>query len=64
MKNLDLVEVEGEVRRVATQGIDGIESYYPTHSKEIIEICNKICDELNIQITALVQIVMEKLEIL
>lgn len=55
LKNLDLTEFERAVRRVTTQCIDGIESYYPTHSKEIIDICN----EFNLQITA-GQIVMEK----
>lgn len=52
LKNLSLQEFETEVRRIVDLGIDGIECYYPTHSKEIIVICKKICKEYNLFITA------------
>lgn len=52
LKDYNLEEFEKEVQRVIEQGIDGIECYYPLHSKEIIELCRNLCEEHSLQITA------------
>ncbi len=52
LKKLNIVEFEKEVRRIIALGLDGIECYYPTHSKEIIEKCKELCNEYKLFSTA------------
>ena len=40
-----------ELQQIVSYGIDGIECYYPSHSKEITEICVDICKNYNLLIT-------------
>ncbi|WP_310602107.1 PHP domain-containing protein [Anaerosporobacter sp.] len=51
IKYKDLVEFELEIRLLLTKELDGIECYYPSHSKEVTDICLKICKEKNLIIT-------------
>jgi len=48
----DKKSFEIELVKILSMGIDGIECYYPTHSKEISELCVKICKERNLIITS------------
>ena len=52
LKNLNIEEFEQEMRRIIALGLDGIECYYPTHSKEIIEKCKELCNEYKLFSTA------------
>lgn len=51
VKEKELLIFEKEVHRLVSLGPDGIECYYPTHTKEITEICLRICRERNLLIT-------------
>lgn len=49
-KSLD--EFEQILRKVVIQNnLNGIECYYPSHTKEVTNICLKVCHELNLMIT-------------
>ena len=48
----DKKSFEIELVKILSMGIDGIECYYPTHSKEISELCVKICKERDLLITS------------
>lgn len=48
----DIAEFEKELREVVSHGVSGIECYYPSHSKEVTEVCLKLCDELDLYITS------------
>lgn len=47
----DIDEFKRIILDIINMGIDGIECYYPSHSKEITNICLNICREKNILIT-------------
>ena len=45
-------EFESTLRKVVVESkIDGIECYYPTHSKEITECCLHVCENYNLMVT-------------
>ena len=49
-KTLD--EFESMLRKtVLENSIDGIECYYPSHTKEITEICLRVCKDYDLMIT-------------
>lgn len=41
-----------ELKRIISLGIDGIECYYPTHSKAVTQVCLELCNEYDLLITA------------
>ena len=41
-----------KVNRLIDLGLDGIECYYPSHSKELTDICLTICKERNLIVTS------------
>jgi predicted metal-dependent phosphoesterase TrpH len=47
----DLASFKSEVLKVVDLGIDGIECYYPSHTKAITEACLEICESRNLLIT-------------
>lgn len=51
IKEPDMVLFERALRRLVSDGPDGIECYYPTHTPEITDICLKLCRERDLMIT-------------
>lgn len=47
----DLKLFEESLEKIVSYGIDGIEVYYPTHTPEIVSICERICHKYNLLIT-------------
>lgn len=52
IKSKTIEEFEYKLRKIIPLGIDGIECYYPSHSKEITEICKKLCIENGLIMTS------------
>lgn len=52
IKTKNIKEFKNELLRLMELGVDGIECYYPTHTKEITELCIKMCKEQNMLITS------------
>jgi len=48
----DISKFKQELKRIVSFGIDGIECYYPSHSAAVTEACLKVCNELDLMITA------------
>lgn len=51
-KDLRDEQFEEVLRTIVSWGIDGIECYYPTHTETQTNICLRLCDELDLVITA------------
>lgn len=51
LKGSDVDVFSHEVKRFLPFGLDGIECYYPTHSKEITDACLAICKDNKLLIT-------------
>ena len=49
-KNI-IAEFSKELKKVIDMGIDGIECYYPSHSKEVTDKCLELCKSTNLLIT-------------
>ena len=45
---LDKADLEDLVKRLSDAGLKGIESYYPTHSNDIINFCKKLAKKYNL----------------
>lgn len=45
-------EFREELLKIVQMGIDGVECYYPSHSKEITEVCEEVCNEKKLCITS------------
>jgi len=43
---------EAEMHRLIGCGLDGIECYYPRHSEAVMQVCLKVCRDLDLLITA------------
>lgn len=52
LKNLSIEDMKNEIERVLSKNLDGIECYYPTHSKEVIDMCKELCTRKKLFITA------------
>jgi hypothetical protein len=52
VKEPELAVFTKEVIRLISYGADGIECYYPTHTKEITRVCLEICKERGLCITS------------
>lgn len=52
IKTKDMEVFKKTILSMLPMGIEGIECYYPTHSKEIEKICLEICKEHNLIITS------------
>lgn len=48
----DIENFKHEVEQIISYGVDGIECYYPTHSKAITQACIDLCDKYDLLITA------------
>lgn len=52
IKETDINSFREEVLRLISFGLDGIESYYPSHTNDITDACLKICKDRDLLITA------------
>ncbi len=52
IKTDDLDKFRATLMRIIDMGIDGIECYYPSHTKEVCDICLKICEDIHLAVTA------------
>lgn len=51
IQNTDLNSFKEEVLRLISHGLDGIECYYPYHTKDITDTCLEICYDKDLLIT-------------
>lgn len=51
IKETNIDSFNNEVLRIINLGIDGIECYYPLHTKEITSACIEICEDRDLLIT-------------
>lgn len=51
IKETNIDDFKNEVLRTVNLGIDGIECYYPSHAKDITNVCLEICEDRNLLIT-------------
>ncbi|SKC81934.1 PHP domain-containing protein [Maledivibacter halophilus] len=51
IKETNIDSFKNEVLRTVDLGIDGIECYYPSHIRDITNVCLEICEERNLLIT-------------
>lgn len=51
IKETNIDNFKSEVLRTVNLGIDGIECYYPSHTKEVTDACLEICRDRNLLIT-------------
>lgn len=52
IKYSDAKDFEMQVNDLLNLGLDGVECYYPSHTKQIQDICVRICKEHNLIITS------------
>ena len=51
IKNNIITEFTEELNKVISMGVDGIECYYPSHSREVTAACLEVCRKNNLLIT-------------
>ncbi|AOT71238.1 PHP domain-containing protein [Geosporobacter ferrireducens] len=51
IKEANIDDFKNEILRIVNSGIDGIECYYPSHTREITNLCIEICKDRNLLIT-------------
>lgn len=52
IKEKDLKMFQKELIKLIDLGVDGVECYYPTHRKEITQVCLDVCNQRNLLITS------------
>lgn len=52
IRETNIEDFKSEVIRTVSLGIDGIECYYPSHTKEITDACLEICKNRDLLITS------------